>query len=166
MTETYYNSLAPYYKSIYPDWDQSVQRQAEALDGVIREFVGETSKTVLDAACGIGTQSIGLAKIGYKVTASDLSSAAIQQARREAERYGVQLSFKSWICVGLKPIKGNSTQSCFDNAVPPVDDTNLTAFRQFRKCTRSGGVVSSLNYANLERRGKRSKSISVSSPYR
>ena len=80
MTETYYNGLAPYYKFIYPDWDKSVQRQAEALDSVIQEFVGENAKTVLDVACGIGTQSIGLAKLDYQVTSSDLSSAEIERA--------------------------------------------------------------------------------------
>jgi SAM-dependent methyltransferase len=160
MTETYYNSLAPYYKFIYPDWDQSVQRQAEALDGVIRESVGETSKTVLDAACGIGTQSIGLAKIGYKVTASDLSSAAIQQARREAERYGVQIEFQ---VVDMRQV-WETHQAQFDvviacdNAVPHLldDDEILTAFRQFRKCTKSGGccIITVRDYATLERKDK------------
>jgi 2-polyprenyl-3-methyl-5-hydroxy-6-metoxy-1,4-benzoquinol methylase len=94
MTETYYNQLTPYYKYIYPDWDKSVQRQAGVLDGVIKEFVGGTSKTVLDVSCGIGTQSIGLANIGYQVTSSDLSSAEIEQARKEAMRYGVQIEFQ------------------------------------------------------------------------
>ena len=44
MTDNYYNGLAPYYKYIYPNWEASVQRQAEALDSVIREFVGDTIK--------------------------------------------------------------------------------------------------------------------------
>jgi len=56
MTEDYYNNLALYYKLIYPNWDASVQRQADALDSVIQEFVGKTANTILDVACGIGTQ--------------------------------------------------------------------------------------------------------------
>jgi glycine/sarcosine N-methyltransferase len=65
MSEVFYDRLAPYYKYFYLDWDASVQRQAQALDSVIQETIGTTAKTVLDVACGIGTQSIGLAKLGY-----------------------------------------------------------------------------------------------------
>ncbi len=94
MIENYYDSLAPFYKFIYPDWDASVRRQANALDSVIREVIGNEPKTVLDVACGIGTQSIGLAKLGYKVTSSDLSSAEIEMARQEALRFKVQIEFQ------------------------------------------------------------------------
>lgn len=41
MTKNYYDSLPPYYKLLYPDWDASVHRHAEALDGIIREFIGD-----------------------------------------------------------------------------------------------------------------------------
>jgi hypothetical protein len=37
-----------------------VERQASILDGIIREYFGGNVKSILDAACGIGTQSIGL----------------------------------------------------------------------------------------------------------
>jgi len=84
MVEAYYDKLAPYYKYIYADWEKSVEVQAAALDEVIREFFGTQAYTVLDAACGIGTQSIGLAKLGYKVTGSDISPGAIPIANQEA----------------------------------------------------------------------------------
>ena len=41
------------------------------LDEIIHETWGDKVSEVLDAACGIGTQSLGLAKLGYQVTASD-----------------------------------------------------------------------------------------------
>lgn len=160
MTETYYNNLAPYYKFIYPDWDKSVQRQAEALDGVIREFIGETSKTVLDVACGIGTQSVGLAKLGYKVTSSDLSSAEVEQARQEASRYGVQIEFQ---VVDMRQVwetyqKQFDVVIACDNSVPHLLDDGeiLIAFRQFYKCTKSGGccIITVRDYAQLERKDK------------
>jgi SAM-dependent methyltransferase len=160
MTETYYNNLAPYYKFIYPNWDKSVQRQAEALDGVIREFIGETSKTVLDVACGIGTQSIGLAKIGYKVTSSDLSSAEIELARQEALKYGVEIEFQ---VVDMRQVwetyqKQFDVVIACDNSVPHLLDDGeiLTAFRQFYKCTKPGGccLITLRDYAQLERKDK------------
>ena len=158
MTETYYNGLAPYYKFIYPDWDKSVQRQAEALDGVIKEFIGETSSTVLDVACGIGTQSIGLAEIGYKVTSSDLSSAEVEQARQEALRHGVQIEFQ---VVDMRQV-WDTYQRRFDvviacdNSVPHLlgNDEILLAFLQFYQCTKPGGccIITVRDYAQLERK--------------
>jgi len=158
VTETYYNSLAPYYKYIYPDWDASVRRQAEALDGVIREFTGEPPKTVLDVSCGIGTQSIGLARLGYQVTASDLSPAAVEQARQEAARVGVQIDFqvadmrRAWDTCRRQ---FDVVLAC-DNSVPHLLDDGeiLLAFRQFYRCTRPGGccLISVRDYAILERK--------------
>jgi len=160
MTENYYNCLAPYYKFIYPNWDASVQRQAEMIDSVIREFVGKKSKTVLDVACGIGTQSIGLAHLGYKVTSSDLSSAEIDQARQEAARYGVEIEFQVADMRQVWEIYQRQFDvviAC-DNAVPHLlsDVEILLAFKQFYQCTKSNGgcIISVRDYAQLERKDK------------
>ncbi len=160
MTESYYNALAPYYKYIYPNWDASVQRQADMLDGVIREFVGEKPKTVLDVACGIGTQSIGLAKLGYQVTSSDLSYGEIDQAQQEALRYGVQIKFQ---VADMRQVwevyqrEFDIVIAC-DNSVPHLlgNDEILLAFHQFHKCVKSGGccIISVRDYALLENREK------------
>lgn len=160
MTEAYYNGLAPYYKFIYPDWDKSLQRQAEALDSVIQEFISETSKTVLDVACGIGTQSIGLAKIGYEVTSCDLSPTEIEQARLEALRHGVQIEFQ---VVDMRQVwetyqKQFDVVIACDNSVPHLlsDEEILLALNQFSKCTKPGGccLISVRDYAQLERQDK------------
>lgn len=78
MTDTkqFYAGLAPLFHLIYPNWGSSVQRQAAALDSVIRETLGDGATSVLDVSCGIGTQSLGLAELGYRITASDLSPEA------------------------------------------------------------------------------------------
>jgi len=76
-TAAFYDALTPFYHLIYPDWHASIARQAQALDSIIRSAGGSKLRTVLDAACGIGTQSLGLAALGYEVTASDLSPAAV-----------------------------------------------------------------------------------------
>jgi SAM-dependent methyltransferase len=54
---------------------------------------GETSE-LLDFACGIGTQAIGLAALGYRVTGTDLSPAAVARARTEAAQRGLRLRFE------------------------------------------------------------------------
>ena len=90
----FYDGLAPLYQLIYPDWHKSIAWQASVLDAVIRETWGrDVVADVLDVACGIGTQSLGLAKLGYQVTASDLSPDAVERAQREAQAQGLSIDF-------------------------------------------------------------------------
>ncbi|MCG8333340.1 MAG: hypothetical protein MJE63_02415 [Proteobacteria bacterium] len=62
-TKKYYSNLAPFYHLFYPNWEESINCQAAMFDCVIKEKWGNVS-TVLDVSCGIGTQAIGLAKLG------------------------------------------------------------------------------------------------------
>lgn len=155
MTEAFYNRLAPYYKYIYHDWDASVQHQARILDGVIREYLGTGPKTVLDVACGIGTQSIGLAQLEYTVTASDLSAVEVEYAKQEALRYGVEIEFTVAEMRQVWDIyqKQFDVVIACDNAVPHLlsDAKILTAFRQFYACTKPGGccIITVRDYAKL-----------------
>src|SRR5262244_3520293 len=89
----FYDALAPWYHLIYEDWESSIERQGSALDSVIRSILDERHRSVLDVACGIGTQSLGLAARGYAVTGSDLSPKAIDRARSEAARRDLSISF-------------------------------------------------------------------------
>jgi cyclopropane fatty-acyl-phospholipid synthase-like methyltransferase len=91
-TEDFYDALAPFYHLIYPDWHASSARQAAALDAVIRAELGDADgRTVLDVACGIGTQALGMAALGYAVTASDLSAGAVRRLRGEAAARGLSI---------------------------------------------------------------------------
>ncbi len=90
-TLRFYDELADEYHLISTDWRESVLRQASLLDNLIR---AETrARDVLDCACGIGTQAIGLALRGYTVHATDLSPLAIKRAKREAASFGVSIKF-------------------------------------------------------------------------
>ena len=141
--EDFYDRLEPFYHLIFPDWDESIQRQAQMLDMIIREAWGDQVHDVLDATCGIGTQAIGLAQQGYRVTASDLSSRAVQRAQREAEARGVDLRTSQ---ADVRHIADHYDQqfdlviSC-DNSLPHLltDDDLLLALEQMYACLRPGG---------------------------
>lgn len=49
---------------------------------------------VLDCACGIGTQAIGLASLGYTVTASDISAGELAEAKERAAKNNVKIRFE------------------------------------------------------------------------
>jgi SAM-dependent methyltransferase len=160
MLEAYYNHLAPYYKYIYTDWEASLHRQAGILDGVIREYFGENVNRILDAACGIGTQSIGLAQLGYKVTASDISPGELDQARGEANKRNLKIEFKVADMRSLSAAFGDKFDlviAC-DNVIPHLlsDEEILHAFREFHCCTtpEGGCLISVRDYESTERSGQ------------
>lgn len=85
-TAEYYRAVAPHYHLFYEHWWETVDSEGERLDALLAP---RQAHTVLDASCGIGTQSIGLARQGYLVTACDESSEMVDEARRQAEAAGV-----------------------------------------------------------------------------
>ena len=91
----FYDALSPFYHdNMGWDWDSVMRREGEILG----RFIGHRARSggpmaVLDCACGIGTQAIGLALQGHRVHATDLSNVSIDCARAEAARIGVDVTF-------------------------------------------------------------------------
>ncbi len=151
----FYDQLTPYYHLIYPDWDASLRRQGRQLAALIRsEWPG--SRKLLDLACGIGTQAIGLALNGFAVTASDLSCAEVERARLEASRRELALEFS--VCDMRQAHAhhggGFDIVICCDNSIPHLlsDEEILTALRQMHQCLHPGGgcLLSVRDYAQEE----------------
>ena len=91
--QNFYDDLAEDYAALHEDWPNSVRRQGETLDRLIRGELGNARHTLLDCSCGIGTQAIGLALRGHDVLATDLSPASVERARHEAASMGAALAF-------------------------------------------------------------------------
>jgi SAM-dependent methyltransferase len=161
MIESYYDQLAPYYRYLFPDWERSMLRQAGILDGLIQECFGSQARRILDAACGIGTQCLGLAQLGYHVTASDISTAELELARQEAERRSLSIQFTQADMRKLRQAHQGEYDvvlAC-DNAIPHLlsEADILLAFQQFYACTapEGGCLISVRDYANMELGGRR-----------
>ena len=73
IVQTFYNNLADQYDKLFLDWQSETYEQALILNRLFRDNGFDSSANILDCACGIGTQAIGLAALGYNVTASDIS---------------------------------------------------------------------------------------------
>ena len=76
----FYDRLADEYHLIFGNWDEAVKWQGEVLDTLLRSVTGRRSLSILDCSCGIGTQAIGLALLGHRLTATDLSPRSIERA--------------------------------------------------------------------------------------
>jgi SAM-dependent methyltransferase len=161
MIESFYDQLSPYYPYLFQDWNASVEHQATILDGVIREYFSDKVDSILDAACGIGTQTIGLAQKGYRLTASDISEGEIEKARWEAAQRNLDVDFHVADMRALQQTfqtKFDLVIAC-DNAVPHLlsEDDLLQAFQQFYTVTadRGGCLISVRDYDAMERGGRK-----------
>ena len=94
IIQTFYDDLADHYDKLFQDWQMTTREQADLLDGLFRAQGFNRTARILDCACGIGTQAIGLAKLGYPVTASDISEGELAQARERARKNQAQLRFE------------------------------------------------------------------------
>ena len=94
ITQSFYDNLSSQYEKLFSDWIATTKEQAILLDKLFSECGFDRSASILDCACGIGTQAIGLAALGYHVTASDLSEGAIAQAKERAMKHHTDIRFE------------------------------------------------------------------------
>ena len=94
IVQTFYDNMASQYDKLFLDWHETTQEQAHILDKIFSENGFDKTAQVLDCACGIGTQAVGLAALGYSVTASDISDGELREAAGRAEKYGVKIRFE------------------------------------------------------------------------
>lgn len=140
----FYDRLAADYHLIYDDWDEATERQGRALDTVIRSALGPEPAAVLDCACGIGTQSVGLALRGHRVTGTDISPAAAARAGREAARRGLEMPVRAADMRALPFADGTfDAVVCADNSLPHLltDEDLLTALGEMRRVLRPEGLL-------------------------
>ena len=167
MASEFYDKLTPFYHLIYADWESSIGQQARDLESIIREYWGEKINTVLDASCGIGTQSLGLSQLGFKVTASDLSFQTIKRGKEEALNRGLNIEFS---LADMREIfehycrTFDMVMAC-DNSIPHLltDAEIYKAFEQFYQSTKEGGgcIISVRDYAAEEETGVQVKPYGI-----
>ncbi len=146
MTEqilSFYDPLAEHYHLIFDDWDKAIDRQGQILGPLISTRARAGPLRILDCACGIGTQSIALAKLGHHVFGADLSPVAVARARREALKRSLQIDF----CVSNMTSMQEIAEMDFDvvialdNALPHLSLDQLTrAAATIKSVLKPGGL--------------------------
>lgn len=148
-TKSFYDDLSADYHLIYNDWDNAIKNQSAILDKVLQEHTKGSGVTLLDCSCGIGTQAIGLAQLGYIVTATDISPAAVERAKAEAAKRNVKIIFGIADFITLdKQVEGafDIVISC-DNSLPHLlndDELRITAKNILSKLNPDGLFIASI----------------------
>jgi SAM-dependent methyltransferase len=156
-TAAFYDRLAPYYHLLYGDWEASVAKQGDALVRLLTQCGIRAGDPVLDAACGIGTQSIGLLRHGYELTASDISAGAVHRLNLELNKRGLHARSQVDDLRSLGQIASESMAAVLacDNSIPHLlrDEQLLQCFSSCFRCLRPGGigVFSVRDYAAIPR---------------
>lgn len=145
ITQNFYDNMATQYDKLFQDWQSTTREQAVILDKMFSECGFDRDAHILDCACGIGTQAIGLASLGYQVTASDISDGELAEAKERAEKNAVQIRFEHADFCALS----DTFQVQFDiviamdNALPHMlsSDALEKAISSIAAQTRPGGII-------------------------
>lgn len=145
---SFYEPLADHYHLIFDDWNKTIQRQAGILSPLLIANLQSSSLKILDCACGIGTQALGFAGLGHQVVASDLSPAAVNRAKREAEKRGLEISFHVSDMCALTEVKEGDFDvvAALDNALPhlTVNQLNHAVVAMSSKLKANGLFIASI----------------------
>jgi Methyltransferase domain len=116
----FYDDFAGAYHLLFEDWEASMSWQAGVIASILDRECPLARGAVLDCACGIGTQALGLANLGFCVTGSDVSEGAVERARSEAAMRGLHIPFYVADMRNLDevPATGFHAVICMDNALP------------------------------------------------
>lgn len=144
ITQTFYDNLASQYDKLFLDWQSTTKEQAVILNKLFEENGFNDAARVLDCACGIGTQAIGLAALGYSVTASDISDGELAQARERAAQNRVEIRFEHADFCALSKTFAElfDIVICMDNALPHMLSKRAleSAIRSITNQIAAGGM--------------------------
>ena len=145
IVQTFYDHLASHYDKLFLDWNATTQEQAVILEKLFQENGFGKEAKILDCACGIGTQAIGLAALGYSVTASDISSGELAEAKSRATERHVEIRFEHADFCALSESFSEPFDIviCMDNALPHMLSTRAleSAVRSIADQIAEGGIL-------------------------
>ena len=95
IIQSFYDNLASQYDKLFLDWKTTVKEQSLILDKLFKDNGYDNQAKILDCACGIGTQAVGLAALGYNIIASDISNGELEEARKRAKENEVNIRFEN-----------------------------------------------------------------------
>ncbi len=136
--ETFFNGL--YGKVLGGDLHEDrAQEQAEFIKKLLKLRKGQR---VLDCPCGVGRITLGLARLGLKMTGVDLTAPYVAKARRRAKREGLDIRFHRR---DMREIDFDGEFSAVINWFTSFgyfdDDGNLEAAKAFFRALRPGGKL-------------------------
>lgn len=153
-----FDDMAPDYDRLFEDVEDLTHREALSLHLI---FKTHGVCTVLDCACGTGIQAIGLAQMGYRVSASDISRRMLARLRQKARVENLNITTRLADFRTLEPWKGQFFDAvvCAGGSLPvvPSKEGMIRALGGMVAVAKRPGavvVVGLHNYLKLKREGQ------------
>ena len=146
----FYNTFAQYHDIMLP------VNERLNYAGFLKYYFGNLKGNILDCACGTGVHLVFFAKMGFKISGSDISSGMLDQAKKNLKTYGVKSDLK--ICdfrLLERKYKKESFDSvvCLGNSLPHLFGKKnvIKALKSMRGILKKGGklIISLRNYDKL-----------------
>lgn len=154
----FYDSLAADYHLIFQNWQAARERQSQTIAKWLEDFRVQKNDPVLDCACGIGTQIIGLSQLGYeRLYGTDISKVATERAASEARKLGISLPL---VTVDIRQLAGWAPLRfeailAIDNVLPHFLASNdlQLALANIKKCLTEDGlfIASVRDYSEIRK---------------
>src|SRR5215212_5998659 len=141
----FYDGLVADYHALFDDWWAAASWHGGVVAALLKARGVVPASSVLDCTCGIGTQALPLAAIGYRVTGTDISPRSVARARAEAQARKLPVPLEAADVRVLDETvheRFDAVISC-DNALPHLlTNTDLElALGSIRRCLRDEGVL-------------------------
>ena len=168
--DEFYDGLVSQYHFLFEDWWSAAVWHSEIVATLLAARGVPEYARVLDGTCGIGTQALPLALLGYDVTGTDLSHRSIERARTEARSRGLQIDLEVADIRRLREMVEGDFDAVisFDNALAHLltDEDLDQALGNIRACLRPGGwfLASIRDYDELSVARPRGMPIALHGP--
>lgn len=143
IVQEFYEPLTSSYHLMFSDWNTLMREQGVVIAKLLPP--PEITGALLDCTCGIGTQALALAALGYNVDGLDLSQSEIERAKKEASLRGVCVNFRQDDVLELKtaPLHHYGAVISMDNALPHLDSDEeiMIALNAIKARLKSGGQL-------------------------
>lgn len=155
--EASFGDMAREFDHLFENPDDLTALEASSHDELLKKH---SARTVLDCACGTGIQSIGLALLGYHVSASDISVNMLNQLKAKVQSKHLKIDIKWADFRNLESWSGRKFDAviCSGNSltlVPKRADVGK-ALASMVRVTRAGGIgiIGLHNYPRLEQKNE------------
>jgi ubiquinone/menaquinone biosynthesis C-methylase UbiE len=145
------------YDSLFDNPSKLADLDASSIDAVLKP---RKVKTILDCACGTGIPSIGLARLGYLVSVSDISPKLISILGKKTKKEGLSIERKVADFTNLNPWKTRKFDAVINpgNSIPLVTNikTVKSVIDSMTGVTKNGGMVIIVihNYSKLQKQNQ------------